>query len=333
MKRAIVWQVTAPRIFTCTLALAALTIGACSAAPTVTGGETSASGVAGGDGAAVAGDPSTSSAPVPTALTADAYKGELDGRRDDMSKAIKSLAGARSLKSLDQRVVKAQETLQSAADELARLSPPPEVQAQHTAYVESLREVALQLGTSATKVGSRDLCTPSAVFTDLDDPLTALGRAGKALEDAGDYEADIVSVKAAGKKNRRLGNGHFLRKGGSGGRSSLQIHNGGTRDAVISLVRGKSKVYSVYVRKKAKFKINNVGDGNYRIYFTHGVDWDGKSRSFTRECSFERFQKSVRFKTTYTATQIRWHDWRITLHAISGGNARTAKVDPDDFPA
>ncbi|MFD2353222.1 hypothetical protein ACFSTC_33915 [Nonomuraea ferruginea] len=54
---------TAPRIFTCTLALAALTIGACSAAPTVTGGETSASGVAGGDGAAVAGDPSTSSAP------------------------------------------------------------------------------------------------------------------------------------------------------------------------------------------------------------------------------------------------------------------------------
>ena len=89
----------------------------------------------------------------------------------------------------------------------------------------------------------------------------------------------------------------------------------------------------LYVRKKAKFKISGVTDGSYRIYFTHGVDWDGKARSFTRECSFERFQSPVRFKTTYTATQIRWHDWRITLHAITGGNAKTSKVDPDDFPA
>ncbi|MFG1944347.1 hypothetical protein [Nonomuraea sp. NPDC048826] len=323
----------APRIFTSMLALAVLTAGtACSSAPPVTGGEPRAGGVA-GDGVPAAADPTTSTTPAPAALTAEAYKSELDGRYDAMNKAMKSLADARSLKALDQRVVKAQESLQSAADELAALTPPPEVQTQHQAYVESLREVALQLGTSATKVGGRSLCTPGAVFTDLDDSLTALDRAGKALEDAGDYEADIVSVKASSKKNRRLRTGQFLRKGGSGGRSSLQIHNGGTRDAVVSLMRGKSKVYSVYVRKKGKFKINNVGDGNYRVYFTHGVDWDGKSRSFTRECSFERFQKSVRFKTTYTATQIRWHDWRITLHAIAGGNARTSKVDPDDFPS
>jgi hypothetical protein len=182
-------------------------------------------------------------------------------------------------------------------------------------------------------VSSGDLCTSGAVFTDLDDSLKALDRAGEALEDAGDYKADVVSVKASSKKNRRLRNGQFLRRGGSGGRSSLQIHNGGTRDAVVTLVKGKTKVYSVYVRKKAKFKISGVTDGSYRIYFTHGVDWDGKARSFTRECSFERFQSPVRFKTTYTATQIRWHDWRITLHAITGGNAKTSKVDPDDFPA
>lgn len=327
------WQVAAPRIFTCLLAAAVLAVGACSAAPPVTGGEPRASGVAGGGADRGQADPADPAPQAPASLTAEAYKGELDSRHGAMSKAVENLAGARSLKALDQRVVKAQETLQSAADELAALDPPPEVQTQHQAYVESLREVALQLGESATKVGSRDLCTSGAVLTDLGDSLTALGRAGKALEDAGDYKADIVSVKAAGKKNRRLRNGQFLRNGGSGGRSSLQIHNGGTRDAVVSLMRGKTKVYSVYVRKKGKFKINGVRDGNYRIYFTHGVDWDGKRKAFSRECSFERFQKSVKFKTTYTATQIRWHDWRITLHAISGGNARTAKVDPGDFPA
>ncbi|MGI5270992.1 hypothetical protein ACQEUU_17690 [Nonomuraea sp. CA-218870] len=324
---------SAPRIFPCLLALAALTVGtACSSAPPITGGEPRASGVA-GDGAASSADPATPATPEPTALTAEAYKSELGGRHDDMSKAIKSLAGARSLKVLDQRVVKAQETLQGTADELAALSPPAEIQPQHQAYVESLREVALRLGTSATRVGTGNLCTPGAVFTDLDDSLAALDRAGEALEDAGDYKADIVSVKAANKQNRRLRNGQWLRQGAGGGRSSLQIHNGGTRDAVVSLVRGKSKVYSVYVRKKGKFKISGVSDGNYRIYFTHGVDWDGKSGAFTRECSFERFQKPVKFKTTYTATQILWHDWRITLHAITGGNAPTSKVDPDDFPA
>jgi hypothetical protein len=328
MKRAIVWQVAVPRMISCVLALATLTLGACTASPApLSGGEPRATGAAGGPAA-----DGTTAAPAPSTLTADAYKGELDTRHKAVSAAIKSMVAARTVKSLDQRVGKAEEALRGAAGELAALAPPAEVKAQHDAYVAGMQDFAAELGSAASKVGARDLCTSGAVLTDLGDALGELDKAGEALEEAGDYPADVVSVKAASKKSRRLSNGHYLRKSGLGGRSSLQIHNGGTRDAVVSVMRGTSKVLSVYVRKKAKFKIPGVRDGSYRIYFTHGVDWDGKSRAFTRDCSFERFQKSVKFKTTYTSTQILWHDWRVTLHAISGGNARTAQVDPEDFP-
>jgi hypothetical protein len=313
----------------CALALATLTLSACtSTGPTLTGGESRAGGVAGG------GEPGESvrQSPTPSALTAEAYKDELATRHKTMSGAIRSMVGARTVKTLDKRVEAAREALDGGATELAALVPPPEVRAQHDAYITSLREVATDLDSTAAKVGAFDLCTPPAVLTDLGGSLSALDKAGEALRDAGDYPADIVSVKAGKKQTRRLSNGTFLRKGGLGGRSSLQIHNGGSSDAVINVVRGTSKVLSVYVRRKAKFKINNVSDGTYRVYFTNGVDWDRKRRAFSRECSFQRFQKSVRFKTTTTATQIRWTDWRITLHPITGGNARTARVDPDDFP-
>jgi hypothetical protein len=334
-----VWHVAAPRlIIPSALALATLTLAACSAAPVrPSGGEASVCGVAGGSGAAVTTGPGPatpeSSAPTASAgLTADAYKSELDTKRKEMLGAINGISGARSLKTLDKRVQGAQEQLLGAANDLAAMAPPQEVRAQHDAYVTSLRDFATQLGTTAGKVTSRNLCTSGAVLTDLGGSLKSLDQAGGALQSAG-FPADVVTVKAKGKQSRRLGNGHYLRKGSMTGRSSLQIDNGATRDAVITVVKGKSKAFSVYVRKKSKFKVRGVRDGSYKIYFMHGVDWDGKSKTFSRECSYERFQKSVKFKTTFTSTQILWHDWRVTLHAIRGGNARTSDVDPDQFPS
>ncbi|MGW0804613.1 hypothetical protein [Nonomuraea sp. NPDC002799] len=325
----------APRLISCVLAVATLTLGGCSSAlPSPTGGEPRISGVAGGQAAPAGGGGTASGEPSPSAaaLTPEAYKAELSSRHKAMAAAIDAVAGARSVKTLDQRVGRAEDTLSGAATTLSALTPPDAVRAQHDAYVASLNDFVTDLAATAGKVGSRDLCTPSAVLIDLDDKLDALDKAGEALQSAGDYPADVVDVKAGSKQSRRLKNGSFIRKSSLGGRSSLEIDNGSSLDAVVTIMKGGSKSFSVYVRKKAKFKIRGVRDGSYKIYFTHGVDWEGKSKSFTRECSFERFQKSVSFKTTFTATQVRWHDWRVTLHAISGGNARTAPVDPDDFP-
>ncbi|TYB59456.1 FecR domain-containing protein [Nonomuraea sp. PA05] len=324
-----------PRLISSVLALATLTtLGACSSgALSPAGGESTVSGVAGGGGAVPqTGSEGTGGGQTSAALTPEAYKGELESRREAMTDAITGLAGARGVKALDQRVGRAEEELSGAADALAALTPPEAVRTQHETYVTSLRDVATELGATTDKVGARDLCTSSAVLADLGDKLNALDQAGKELQSAGDYPADVVSVKAGERQSRRLRNGSFIRKSTLNGRSSLEIDNGSSLDAVITVVKGKSKVFSVYVRKKAKFKVRGVRDGSYKIYFTHGADWDGKNKAFTRDCSFERFEKNVKFKTTFTATQILWHDWRITLHSIAGGNVRTSPVDPDDFP-
>jgi hypothetical protein len=320
-------------LISCVLALATLTLASCSSPPVLAGGEPKVSGVAGGNGPAADTTPSAGSSPSATALTADAYKSELDSRHKSMLSAINAMAAARGVPALNQRVDRAEQALTGAADALGALTPPDAVRAQHDAYVTSLRDFAAELGSTAGKVGSHELCTSSAVLTDINSQLSALNEAGEALQSAGGYPADIVNVKAGSKQTRRLKNGAFLRKSTLNGRSSLEIDNGGGSDAVVTVVKGGSKAFSVYVRKKAKFKVRGVRDGTYKVYFTHGVDWDGRSRSFTRDCSFERFQKSVKFKTTFTATQILWHDWRITLHAIAGGNARTSQVDPKDFPS
>ncbi|MFC5832148.1 hypothetical protein [Nonomuraea insulae] len=326
-----------PRLISCVLALATVTtVGACSSGTgsSPTGGEAKVTGVAGGNGAVPATSGGTAGGgQSAAAMTPEAYKSELESRRKPMTAAIGSMAGARGLKALDQRVGRAEEALTGAADALSALAPPEAVRAQHETYVASLREFATGLGSTAGKVGARDLCTSSAVLTDLDDKLAALDEAGQALQSAGDYPADVVAVKAADRQTRRLRNGAFISKGSAlNGRSSLEIDNGGSLDAVVTVVKGGSKQFSVYVRRKTKFKVKGVRDGGYKIYFTHGADWEGKSKAFTRDCSFERFEKTVKFKTTFTSTQILWHDWRITLHAISGGNAKTAPVDPDDFP-
>ncbi|MEV0588319.1 hypothetical protein [Nonomuraea sp. NPDC050310] len=276
--------------------------------------------------------PQSSAPPSAAALAPEDYKGKLRGVGGPVRESLDGIASARTVKTLDQRVERAERELREAADGLAALVPPAEVAAQHQSYVSAMRDFSAALGSTLGKVGSRAVCTPSAVFTDLGGKLKALDSAGQALQKAGGYPADVVSVKAAGKLSRRLGNGSFVRSGTLNGRSSLQIHNGASRDAVVTLMRGDSRAFSIYVRRKAKFKVRGVRDGTYRIFFTHGVDWDSKARAFTRDCSFERFQDKVRFKTTYTSTRILWHDWRITLHAISGGTAKTSTVDPGDFP-
>ncbi|MFD0477473.1 hypothetical protein ACFQ0B_61760 [Nonomuraea thailandensis] len=185
-----------PRLISSFLALVTLTsVGACSSgALSPTGGEPRVTGVAGGNG--IVPQAGTGGGQTSAALTPEAYKSELESRHKPMADAITALAGARGVKALDQRVGRAEEELSGAADALSALTPPEAVRAQHETYVTSLRDVATGLGDTSGKVGARDLCTSSAVLADLGDKLNALDQAGKALQSAGDYPADVVSVKA-----------------------------------------------------------------------------------------------------------------------------------------
>jgi hypothetical protein len=248
--------------------------------------------------------------------------------------SLGDLARARTLTSLARRLERAETALTKAADQLGTVAPPAEVGADHAGYVTALRGLGGAVGDLRNAVAGKTLCTSSAVLARLGkaDQFGALRDAAGKLASRGDYPADVVKVRTPKEQDRRLKNGTFVRSGGRGGRSSLKINNGGSADAVVTLARGRTRVLSVYVRKKNKFTVSSVRDGKYRIYFTTGKDWDGKARAFTRGCTFERFDDSISFKTTFTATQILWNNWRITLNRIAGGNATTSPVDPGSFP-
>jgi hypothetical protein len=321
-----------PRVFPYVLTAAALSLAACS--PVQSGaslpGSAEATGVAGPGARPIAG--AKTPAASTGALTPEAYRAQIGEVRGPVRAALTKLAGANGLTALKGRAGDAEQALTKAATSLESVTAPPQVQAQHVAYVSALRGLSAGLGAARGAVDSRTVCTASGL-------LATLGASGewKKLADAGDalgdYPADVVNVKAPKETSRRLPNGRYIRTEQRSGKGNFAIDNGGERDAVITLVRGKSKVISVYVQKKGKFTVPGVRDGKYSVFFTTGVDWDSKAKAFTRSCSFQRFDESFAFKTTFTSTEVRWSNWRISLHETVGGNAKTSEIDPGEFPA
>ncbi|MBG0820694.1 hypothetical protein HS048_08100 [Planomonospora sp. ID91781] len=124
-------------------------------------------------------------------------------------------------------------------------------------------------------------------------------------------------------------NGRILYDRISGGQGTLKVKNGTSRDAVVTLVRGRTKAISVYVRARSTAKINDVRDGTYRIFFTSGYRFSVSKGRFARGASYQRFDDRLRFTTTSTSATI----WTLTLNPVRGGNARTTGVNPKDFPA
>lgn len=133
------------------------------------------------------------------------------------------------------------------------------------------------------------------------------------------------SVQAASRPS----NGKILYDRYRGGRGTLKIKNGTGRDAVVTLVRGRTKTLSLYVRARSTASAKVVEDGTYRVYFTGGHQFSTSKRRFAKSATYQRFDRKLRFTTTSTSRTV----WTLTLNPIRGGNASTSGVDPKDFPA
>ncbi|TKK89497.1 hypothetical protein FDA94_08885 [Herbidospora galbida] len=127
----------------------------------------------------------------------------------------------------------------------------------------------------------------------------------------------------------RPGNGKVLYDRISGGEGILKIKNGTGKDGVVTLVRGKTKAFSLYVRAKSTASFKRVDDGTYTVYFTTGYRFNSSKRKFTKSAVYQRFNDRLKFNTTATQSTI----WTLTLNPVKGGNARTSGVNPKDFPA
>jgi hypothetical protein len=287
------------------------------------------------DGGNNSGSGGTKAAQTGAAVSPEVYRTTLLTATTPINKALTELAGAGSVKELSARVANLESAASQAAARLGQQAPPPAVAAEHAKLVAALRQFGDELNTLSDDVDGRDLCTASSARARLGqaDGTTALRAAAAALTaKAPDDKISLALPAAALTATHRLPNGHFVRSGRRGGRGTLTVDNGGDSDAVITLARGKHPIVSVYVRKDKKYTVTGVGDGSYKVFFTGGVDWDGKARRFARKCAFQQFDDKLTFRTTRTASEIRWSTWDISLQPVLGGTAPTSDVDPNDYP-
>lgn len=93
----------------------------------------------------------------------------------------------------------------------------------------------------------------------------------------------------------------------------------------------KLLVAAFYVGAGSNFTLPRVPNGNYQVFFVLGKDWNSKTQSFTKSKKFAKFDKSLNFTTTQTGNRIRYKAYQITLNPVVGGNAKTDRVDEQEF--
>jgi hypothetical protein len=154
---------------------------------------------------------------------------------------------------------------------------------------------------------------------------TAAPAAPHSLSSAGHPAASAALAACA---TSRPHSGKILYSGIRGGMGRLTIKNRLSHDAVIVLVRGRSKAIGVYVRSHASATVRNIKSGTYTIYFTTGSLFRACKGRFSRGASYSRVKQRLPFAFPPHFTVA-----TLILFAASGGNAPTTPISPRGFPA
>ena len=136
---------------------------------------------------------------------------------------------------------------------------------------------------------------------------------------------------------RSLANGTMITELSRIGNGTLKIDNGTTHDAVIKVVdeRAAKIVVAFYVCAGRVAQIEHIPDGDFRVLFAGGMDWDADVGNFTRDKAFAKFDEALDFVTTRTTKGYevykKYSVFTLTLHAVLNGNAKTTNVDEEEF--
>jgi hypothetical protein len=266
---------------------------------------------------------------TPPGMPPAAYRHALAVADGPVTQTLATIGPAPTVPVLLSRLATTDTALNRAARQLDRLRPPRSAAAANARLVDALRGFARDIGSLRQAASGKQVCAGSSALARLHgrNSPDALRRAAWALADKGfDSRLKIPSLPA--QQTRRLGTGTFTQDARAGGGGQLEINNNGDVDAVVSLVTGGQPTFGVYVGAGSSFTVGSIPDGTYDVYFTTGLDWNSPARSFTRSCSFTKYDDTFPFQTTATTTAI----WTITLQKVIGGNATTTDLDPSQYP-
>ncbi|MGW6915453.1 hypothetical protein ACWGB8_16780 [Kitasatospora sp. NPDC054939] len=301
-------------------AAAAVVLAACSSgAGTGKGGST----LPAPDGVTTSAAPSPTPTPTPTP-----YGPVLAKWITPVDAALAKLTPSAGLDAFSTALQEASTAAKSASTGLTAAREPAAVATARRQLVTALDQLAGDLESVRSDIRRKGLCAtpPALAKVGQSEGLKAVPAALQQMTDAG-YATTFTVPKTGELQTRTLGNGTMVRKGRLNGEGTLNIDNGGSSDAVVSLAKGGKSVHSVYIGKGKKATINGVEDGTYEVFFSGGVDWDPTLKAFTQNCDFSKFEDTMEFTTGRTRTS-----WSITLQATAGGNAKTEDVPEGNFP-
>jgi hypothetical protein len=114
---------------------------------------------------------------------------------------------------------------------------------------------------------------------------------------------------------------------------ALSVSNGTGRDAYVKLIEPNSRTLmaAFFVKANSSFMQEQIPDGTYKVLFVLGNGWNAQTQAFTKNKSFAKFDKLLNFTTTQVSGGIQYKVFKITLHPVTGGKARTSGVSQKEF--
>ncbi len=106
---------------------------------------------------------------------------------------------------------------------------------------------------------------------------------------------------------------------------SVNIQNGLSKGAYLKLADKDKKIFkTLYIPPTSQGTISGICNGRYYLYYELGDQWDPRSNSFKANASLKKFVDPLDFTGN--------NYYKATLNPVTGGNAKTSNVDPEDFP-
>ncbi|MET9482249.1 hypothetical protein [Streptomyces sp. NPDC006638] len=293
----------------------------------------SGDGGGGGDGGADPKTPATAAttpAPTPTPVDPTAYRHALAKIVAPLDTALRRVDRAAEGDALDTALDTAGTAADTAAGRLDLERAPDDAWSAHSELAGAVRDLGASL-VDARSGGGRCATSPRITLRS-DDALASVREADAALTALG-YAVDLKLPRTEKAKHRRLGNNTLVKDRRQGGLGRLVIKNGTSSDAVVTLTEGRRTNFTVYIRKGSDAGVRRVADGRYTVYFASGTDWSASKRSFTRDCSFQKFDDTADFHTRQVSGGTQYTILTFSLEKSIGGNATTSEVPEDEFPS
>lgn len=163
------------------------------------------------------------------------------------------------------------------------------------------------------------------------------------IPDNQNNQAELANTAKIPKKDPKdyasLSNGTTLSEDSNqlNGLGELQIKNGTSLDAIAKLVNTtiNKSVFTVYIKANSNYTIGKIKDGNYKLFFNLGNDWDTETKAFNVNSDYEVFEDLFDFSTRkyeeggYINTK--YSSFEVTLNPVVGGTAETKNVNVAEF--